>query len=253
MTIISVSGVWAGATTIETAWNCQEVLASNGWKRQTIKEELQRIGYFGNVPASYKAQPIAAHFELHIEQGPILQDEARKIGLVTGGQAFQWFEVEVRGKDSHAGTTPPSARKDAIFAAAKTIVASNEIAKDAGGLVTTGVFQVEPGSFNTVAHTVRFTLGVRHPSDQILSEMIDQCRRVFSEIAEEHCVGGKDIQLKRTAGNSAVEWDQDCISVVEQSAEQVCNQLVSSKGPGVKLWKQLVSGAGHDSCQVSRK
>jgi acetylornithine deacetylase/succinyl-diaminopimelate desuccinylase-like protein len=88
---------------------------------RTMKQELERIGFLGETPASHEAQPIGAHFELHIEQGPILEDEQRKIGVVTGAQGYNWYEVEVKGRDSHAGTTPLSARKDALLGAAKMI------------------------------------------------------------------------------------------------------------------------------------
>ena len=246
------SGVWAGAIPLETAWNCKETKSSDGSAEKTMKEELERIGFLGNVPASYEAQPIAAHFELHIEQGPILEDECRKVGVVMGAQGYQWFEVEVQGRSSHAGTTPLSARKDALLAAAKMIVASNQIAKDAKGVITTGIIQAEPGSINTLAKTVRFTLDIRHPSDTVLSDMVQRCREAFNHIAKEHRLDGDEARITRIAENAAVEFHSDCISAIEQSAEEVCTQLPPHKD-GVKLWRPMTSGAGHDSCQVSRR
>lgn len=77
------SGVWAGAVPIEDAWNLEEVTPHEG-KAKTMLQELERIGYRGESPASYTSNPFAAHFELHIEQGPILEDEGRKIGVVQG-------------------------------------------------------------------------------------------------------------------------------------------------------------------------
>jgi acetylornithine deacetylase/succinyl-diaminopimelate desuccinylase-like protein len=116
-----------------------------------MKEELKRIGFLGVTPASCEFQPIAAHFELHIEQGPILEHERRKIGVVSGGQAYKWFEVTVKGRDSHAGTTPMETRKDSVLAAAKMIVESNRIAKIHSGLITSGLVETDPGSINTMA------------------------------------------------------------------------------------------------------
>ena len=78
------AAVWAEAIPLTTAWNLKEISAGDNTTRKTMKEELDRIGYVGETPASFKANPFAAHFELHIEQGPILEDEGRKIGVVQG-------------------------------------------------------------------------------------------------------------------------------------------------------------------------
>jgi len=98
MSMVS-SGVWAGEIPLEKAHNLREV----GGEGATMREELQRIGYLGSVAASYEAMPMAAHFELHIEQGPILEKEKRKIGIVKGVQAYRWFTVEVVGQGEKFG------------------------------------------------------------------------------------------------------------------------------------------------------
>ncbi|KIW15148.1 hypothetical protein PV08_05193 [Exophiala spinifera] len=251
--IITVSsGVWSGAVPLETAWTCQEATPSPDGHRYTMKEELERIGFLGSTPASYEAQPIAAHFELHIEQGPILEDERRRIGVVTGGQAYKWFEVVVRGRDSHAGTTPMAARKDSVLAAAKMIVESNKIAKAHSGLITTGLVETDPGSINTMAHTVRFTIDMRHPSDGVLAEIENECRKTFSSIAAEDSERGVSLEWKQLAANPAVKFHQDCITMIEQAAEETVADLPKSADDG-KLWKHMVSGAGHDSFHTSRR
>lgn len=79
---------------MERAHSLQEV----GGGSATMKSELERIGYLGNVPASYRATPMTAHFELHIEQGPILEAEKKKIGVVQGVQAYKWFTIDVEGR-----------------------------------------------------------------------------------------------------------------------------------------------------------
>jgi len=247
------SGVWAGSIPLETAWNCPEVNPGSGnTPPRNLVEELERIGFLGGVPASYEAQPIGAHFELHIEQGPILEDERRKIGVVTGAQAYSWFEVEVKGRDSHAGTTPLSARKDALLAGARMVAASNAIAKDLSGLITTGIFRAEPGSVNTMAHTVHFTLDIRHPSNEKLAEMVARCRETFDRIAKEDCERGVEVKWTTLTENTAVEFDKDCIAAVEQSAEEICGQLPGAR-QDYKLWRHMHSGAGHDSCNVSKR
>jgi hypothetical protein len=78
------SGVWAEAVPLETAWNLAEVTPGQDGKRKTMKHELERIGFLGSMPASYRNNPFAAHFELHIEQGPILEEEGRRVGVVKG-------------------------------------------------------------------------------------------------------------------------------------------------------------------------
>ena len=217
-----------------------------------MKEELQRIGFLGSHLASHEAQPIAAHFELHIEQGPILEDERRKIGVVTGGQAYKWFEVVVKGRDSHAGTTPMAARKDSALAAAKMIVESNKIAKAHSGLITTGIIETDPGSVNTMAHTTRFTLDIRHPSDTAIAQIEDECRRRFSTIATDDSERGVSLAWRQLTANPAVTFHQDCISVIEQAADDTTADLPRTSEDG-KLWKHMVSGAGHDSFHTSRR
>lgn len=88
------SGVWAEDIPLERAHDLQEV----GGGVATMKSELQRIGYLGSVPASYRSTPMTAHFELHIEQGPILEAERQKIGVVQGVQAYKWFTIDVEGR-----------------------------------------------------------------------------------------------------------------------------------------------------------
>lgn len=88
------SGVWAEEIPLERAHNLQEV----GGGTATMKSELERIGYLGKMPASYRATPMTAHFELHIEQGPILEAEKQKIGVVQGVQAYKWFTIDVEGR-----------------------------------------------------------------------------------------------------------------------------------------------------------
>jgi hypothetical protein len=87
------SGVWAESIALERAHNLKEV-AGNA----TVKAELERIGYLGETPASFKSMPIGAHFELHIEQGPILERAQKKIGIVQGVQAYKWFTIDVNGR-----------------------------------------------------------------------------------------------------------------------------------------------------------
>lgn len=96
------SGVWAEDIPLERAHHLQEV----GGGIATMKSELERIGYLGNIPASYRATPMTAHFELHIEQGPILEAEKQKIGVVKGVQAYKWFTIDVEGRGMFNSSIP---------------------------------------------------------------------------------------------------------------------------------------------------
>ena len=87
------SGVWAGAILMEHAHGMKEVNGS-----ATVKSELTRIGYLGETPASHKSMPMGAHFELHIEQGPILERSSKKIGVVQSVQAYKWFTINIQGR-----------------------------------------------------------------------------------------------------------------------------------------------------------
>lgn len=251
--ITMASGVWAGSIPLEAAWACVEVTPlTDGSEPKTVKQELERIGFLGDVPASYKANLIAAHFELHIEQGPILEDEGQRIGVVTGAQGYSWYEVTVIGRDSHAGTTPLSARKDALLAAARMVAASNHVARRAKGFITTGRFDVEPGSVNTVAKKVTFTLDVRHPENSSKVDMVAECRVVFDRIAKEECRSGMEVHWKTLAETDATVFPENCIRMVEDSAEVVCGRLKGTP-QGRKLWRRMLSGAGHDSCHVNKR
>ena len=170
-------------------------------------------------------------------------------------QAFKWFRVTVSGRDAHAGTTPFSARKDALLCAAKLIVHANTVAKRFSGLATTGIVEATPGSINTMAHTVVFTLDIRHTEDAKLAAIEKACKADFSRIATEESEKGCEVRFQELVDSPAVVFHDDCIRAVEESAEEVCKEL-STKGvkrDNGSLWKYMISGAGHDSCYTNRR
>ena len=169
-----------------------------------------------------------------------------------GVQAFKWFEITVKGRDTHAGTTPFSARMDSMLCAAKLIVKSNAIAKERGGLATTGILNQQPGSINTMAHTVTFTLDIRHVEDAKLAEIEKACRIEFATIAEKDSEKGCKVEWKELVDSPAVKFHPDCIAAVEASAKEVCQDLPMTAEDG-QLWKHMISGAGHDSCYTNRR
>jgi hydantoinase/carbamoylase family amidase len=238
------SGVYAGAIPLEKAHNLQEV----GGGTATMKSELQRIGYLGNVDASYKAVPIAAHFELHIEQGPILEASGKKIGVVEAVQAFRWHIVKVWGSDCHTGTTDFKNRSDAMLTAAKLILHSHNMATELGCLASTGILMLRPGSTNTVPGFVQFSLDIRSHDEDKLLQLERSLKSDFAKIAAGDSIGGLNSQGTRGKGctvtwqgdttSPAIRFHDDCIKCVEDSAEDAI---------GVKdLVQRMTSGAGHD-------
>ncbi|RCK66929.1 N-carbamoyl-L-amino acid hydrolase [Candida viswanathii] len=236
------SGVWAGVIPLENALGLKSIDKTP----VTMGEELQRIGYDGDVKASYLENPLAAHFEIHIEQGPILENEQKKIGVVTGVQAFEWNLVTVTGKSSHAGTTPMNTRSDAMLIASRIITMAIETATKLGGLATIGTLELEPRSVNVIPNIVKFSLDVRTVKDEDLSVIMDEIRTKAAEIA------GANINSK-FAKPLTVQFDNlttsPAISFNETNIKTVKNAAVELFGEGGI--REIVSGAGHDSCYTS--
>ncbi|CAK7267723.1 hypothetical protein SEPCBS119000_002696 [Sporothrix epigloea] len=259
---MTASGVWAGEIPEADAYSLQEV----GGGTATIQSELQRIGYLGMVPASYQAMPIAAHFELHIEQGPILETEQKKIGIVTGVQAYRWFTLDVRGRGkshAHTGTTPFAARADALLLAARMIVHAQLLAATKGALASTGILTALPGSTNTVPGHVRFSLDIRAPLDATVDELETALRKDFDALARGEPTAyspappgnGRPLTVSWQADtlSPATHFHPDCIAAVRDAAHSVlaAPAAASSASPS-SLLREITSGAGHDSVYTSR-
>jgi N-carbamoyl-L-amino-acid hydrolase len=226
------SGVFAGVFTEEYA---NTRLDRDG---RSFGAELDRIGYRGESPCG--AHALGAHFELHIEQGPILEAEGKTIGIVTGVQGIRWYEVTVTGRDSHAGSTPMNRRCDALVAAARMIGAVRDVAiahaPDAVG--TVGLLESRPNSRNVVPGEVFFTIDLRHPDDAVVHAMETALETALRAIAAE---AGAAIDFARIWDSPAVHFDPGCIEAVRHAAE-------AAGFPA----REIVSGAGHDSAYIAR-
>src|ERR1700753_3318675 len=135
------SSVYAGHTPLSTAHDCLSLTPPT----KSLLSELQTSAYHATTPCSYSALPLAAHFELHIEQGPRLESSGATIGIVTGAQAYRWLTIHVRGHSSHTGTTPLSARRDPLVAAAQMLLWAQRVAARKGGLAGSGIVEAAPG------------------------------------------------------------------------------------------------------------
>lgn len=229
------SAVWAEKITQDAGYEIADV----NDPKITAKGELERIGYLGDTPASYKVNQLGAHFELHIEQGPILERENKRVGVVLGGQAYRWFDIVVSGRDTHAGTTPLDARSDAMLCAARIISAANDVAVKYDGLATTGMLSLQPGSINTVAKSVTFSMDIRHMDNGELDKMEKDLRERCDEIAGAKTSRGTKVKWEPLFGNGAVVFHDQCTSAVRAAAQAAV---------GDALVRDIYSGAGHDSC-----
>jgi N-carbamoyl-L-amino-acid hydrolase len=201
-------------------------------------DELIRIGYKGNVKCG--SHGLGAHFELHIEQGPILEAEAKTIGVVTGVQGMRWYEVTVTGTECHAGSTPMKLRRDALLGASRMVAAVNDIGWDHApeAVATVGLIESRPNSRNVVPGSVFFTIDLRHPDDGVVAAMEAEMREKLQRIAADT---GLEAAVERVWDSPAVRFDPDCIASVRRAA--------AAAGYASR---DIVSGAGHDSAYIAR-
>lgn len=212
-----------------------------------MKEALGKIGYLGDVPCSYEANPMAAHFELHIEQGPRLESTGHHAGVVTGAQAFRWSRVQVVGSDAHSGTTAFEYRADAMYAAAQMMVQARQLAAAHGCLATVGIVEVSPGSVNTIPGLVSFSLDLRGPSLSTVQMTESELKSAFEAIAQnEGSSRSCTVEWRLDFESSDVTFHPECIDCIRDSAEAVVS-IPASQVP------RLISGASHDSVCTSRR
>lgn len=228
------SSVWAKSADINEVYNMKSVTDK---VPVSVREELTRIGYLGDIPCSYEANPLAAHFELHIEQGPILEEEEKKIGRVQGIQALRWIEITIKGKAQHTGTTPLRSRSDALLTSAQVVVKGNEIANKFGGLFSCGIMELEPAVVNVIPEKVRFVIDIRHHLDDSLDSMYEEFSRSLKTIVTKSGVK-LEFSLKELVNQRAVHFDDTCMNCIKESADELFGEDQSIS---------IVSGAGHDS------
>lgn len=233
------SGVWSGRYTLDYAHAILAVDDEGKTGTATLRSELNRIGFLGSVPASHAANPLSAHFELHIEQGPVLEDEDKKVGVVTGVQSMGWLIVTVHGKNQHSGTCPMARRACALTSAARMISRVEEIALAAESLSTVGVINSWPQSPATVPHKVVFSVDWSHHSTEVRERMIADTRAEFDRIAHANkCT----VEIEDIWNSPAVQFHTDCISGVRYAARHVA---------GEENVNEMMAGAGHDSVHTA--
>jgi N-carbamoyl-L-amino-acid hydrolase len=225
--------VFAGGMPLEEAL---DVVAVDGAR---LGDELARIGYAGPLPCP-TGRPPHAYVELHIEQGPILEDEGITIGVVEGVQGISWTEFTLTGRSAHAGTTPMRMRRDAGVVAAAIAVAARAIATEMGGaqVATVGRLEVRPDLVNVVPGEATLTVDLRNTEEWSLGEAE---RRLAAEVERIAAAEGVTVGTRSLARFEPVEFDPATIDLVEATA----------RGLGHST-RRMSSGAGHDAQMLAR-
>ncbi|MDE2791702.1 MAG: Zn-dependent hydrolase [Paracoccaceae bacterium] len=226
------SGVYAGVHDLEWAYDRED---GDGAK---FGDELMRVGWKGDEAVG--ARKMHAFFELHIEQGPILEAETTDIGVVTHGQGLSWTEVTLVGKESHTGSTPMPMRRNAGLGMARILEEVDRIAWSHApyAVGAAGHVEVFPNSRNVIPGRVVFTVDFRSPDRAAIEDMESRLRSDGEAIAQDL---GLEISFEKVGGFDPVTFDPDCVAAVRVAAERLGYSH-----------RDLVSGAGHDACWVNK-
>jgi N-carbamoyl-L-amino-acid hydrolase len=226
------SGVYAGVFTREKV---DATLDIDGVR---FGDAIEAIGWRGTERAG--STKLSAYFELHIEQGPILEAENKTIGIVTGVQGMRWYEATITGREAHSGSTPMNYRSDSLVTAARLVLAVKEIA-DAhrpAGVGTVGRLQVRPNSSNVIPGEVFLTVDFRHPEDHVLDSMESALENAVEDLIRSSTTG---VTLNRIWNCPPVVFDTNCVAAVRSGVEQ----------EGLAA-REIVSGPGHDAVYASK-
>jgi N-carbamoyl-L-amino-acid hydrolase len=226
------SGVFCGAFDLDHAY------AARDGDGRSVHDELARIGYLGaEEPGQH---PVACYFEAHIEQGPVLEDAAKVIGVVEAALGLRWYDCTVRGVESHAGSTPMTSRRDALAVATRVmqevIALGNRHAPHGRG--TVGYVSVFPNSRNVIPGEVRFSIDLRNASAERVDRMDAELRAFVDQAKSE---SGLAIELAQVAHYPPCPFDPGCVASVESAAAELGYAHM-----------RVTSGAGHDAVYLAR-
>ena len=226
------SGVFTGVFTLE------EAHATKDSRGISVGEELRRIGYSGKIPAT--GHLVGAYLEAHIEQGPVLEDESKTIGVVTGALGLRWYDITLTGRESHAGPTPMHLRRDALVGAARLITEVNRIghAYLPNACATVGEVHVYPNSRNVIPGRVRLTVDLRHSEAYRLEMMEDELRKALLYLEEDLKLASS---IEVVTAPAPLVFSAKCVNVIREEA----------KALGLSH-RDIISGAGQDACYLAR-
>lgn len=189
--------------------------------------------------AHFRPEPVVPHafLELHIEQGPVLEEQGAPVCVVTGIQGVHWYEVELHGQANHAGTTPEASRRDAFMGAHALVGALKAAvaAHDDQVRFTIGKFALSPSSVNTIPQRARFTIDLRHPDPAVL-EALDAAFQQLAQQQWSSCTAS----LQITSRVAPVAFDDALVAVLDEAVEAHWPEA-----------PRLVSGAFHDAIHLA--
>jgi N-carbamoyl-L-amino-acid hydrolase len=225
------SGVWAGAHDLDEEYTKTD---ENG---AVFEDELERIGYKGDISAEPN-HDYEAYLELHIEQGPYLEENDKDIGVVTGIVGFTWGAITYYGEADHSGPTPMHYRKDALVAATDTITQIRRIPSTLSDRTvgTTGYIKAQPNSTNTIPDEVTFTWGFRDPSEEVITEARNRVLKEAEWAAERE---GLDWEYEDRMWADPVHFADQCINAVQEATDAMGYDSM-----------RIFSGAGHDATHM---
>jgi N-carbamoyl-L-amino-acid hydrolase len=226
------SGVWAGALKRDWVYDRSDISGIR------FEDELIRIGYKGTVAC--KKFPVHCYYEYHIEQGPILEREGKKIGVPKGILCLHWYDVYLEGEANQVGPTPMEGRHDALCAAAEMILKVNALPDRMGGnlVATVGEIQNYPNSRNIIPDRVHFTVDIRSWDDNHALKAWELVRKDFEDIAARR---GCPIRIEETWRVEHSPFDEKLV----QRILNVADNLGYSR-------LHMVSGAGHDASYMNQ-
>jgi len=225
------SGVFANQFSLEYAY------ARTDRTGETLGNALEKIGYKGTIPCGNRSYKAA--FELHIEQGPILEAENKSVGIVTGVQGIRWYDLVLNGKETHAGPTPMSYRKDPVKAVLPILTRFYELTEIfADSKLTIGFLDAKPAIRNTVPSQLTVSVDFRHPDEQILTAIHQQATQIVESFSDKN---GVTAQLLPIWYSPPVIFDEKCVQAVSEAVQKT----------GVSA-RKIGSGAGHDSVYLSK-
>jgi beta-ureidopropionase / N-carbamoyl-L-amino-acid hydrolase len=225
------SAVWSGRMSLADAHGLKD---RDG---RSVREELERAGV--DLSAPLDRRPVKAAFEVHIEQGPVLEQRAKRIGVVTGVQHMSRHEVVVTGQEAHAGPTPMDMRRDPVRVLADVLPACYAAAAERrpDARLTVAVIETRPSSPNTVPGYLRFFLDLRHPDTAHYRSLREEVEGIVQTALARHGLPGHIRCVWQAAG---VTFDARCVAAVREAASSLECETI-----------EMVSGAGHDSVNVA--